>query len=159
MILLAVLVGLTIGAPLLIWRARRRWLVVTVTGRSMAPTLHHGQRLVVRRVRRHRSDRGFARGDVVVFQLSRELPELADVEDDPNFRIKRITAVTADRVPEALRSKPWARGSTHVPPGKLIVAGDNPDSQGSRELGYVDEDDVIAVIRRDDAPHKRMVYR
>lgn len=94
--------------------ARRRWIVVTVVGSSMAPTLRDGQRLLARRFGRGT----VVRGDVIVFRI-------ADPDDELGIRIKRVTAV-------------W-------PSGLIAVAGDNPQSQGSRELGLIEMRDVIAT--------------
>jgi signal peptidase I len=135
------LAAVALVAGLAVRLARRRWVVVTVTGSSMAPTLRDGQRLLARRVR----DPLVARGAVVVFRLP---PHLVP-SDDPDrltLRIKRAAAVADDPLPPAYRAEPWAAGATHVPRGKLVVAGDNPHSQGSRELGFVDEADVVAVL-------------
>ena len=139
MTVLAALFAIAMALPIAVWLARRRWLVITVTGNSMAPTLRDGQRLIAR------AGRSFTRGDVIVFRLSAEQIGLDD-EEGLALRIKRVAAVESDPMPASLRSEPWAQGSAHVPRGKLVVAGDNPHSQGSRELGYIDEADVIAVV-------------
>jgi signal peptidase I len=34
-----------------------------------------------------------------------------------------------------------------VPPGNVVVSGDNPRSQDSRQLGYIDSQAIIAVVR------------
>ncbi len=118
--------------------------MITVQGQSMEPTLHHGQRLVARRVAPSHAAR-LVRGDIAVFLLSGD--QLGgSAEGDPTLRVKRIAAVAGDPVPESLRSEPWAGAATHVPPGKIIVLGDNPVSQGSRELGYIDAKAVVAVV-------------
>ena len=106
--------------------ARRRWMVVTVRGHSMTPTLHSGDRLVVRRWIRGAMP---AVGDVIVF-----LP------DDRGYRIKRVAAIAGDPVPAWLGRDPGAC----IPAGHVIVRGDNPRSEGSRELGYIPLGAIIA---------------
>jgi len=154
------LAAVALVARLAVRLARRRWVVVTVTGSSMAPTLRDGQRLLARRVRAARGPL-VARGAVVVFRLPPHLVA-SDDPDQLTLRIKRAAAVADDPLPPAYRAEPWAAGSTHVPRGMLVVAGDNPLSQGSRELGFVDEADVIAVLAisasldPDHGPHCRV---
>lgn len=138
-----------VATPLLclgfvLW-ARRQWLVVTVTGNSMSPTLHDGQRLVARRL----SGEGYARSDIVVFLLPPEfLREASEDSEDPVHRVKRIAAVAGDPVPEWAREALGADEHTRVPPGKVVVSGDNARSQDSRQLGYVDARSIIAVVRQ-----------
>jgi signal peptidase I len=108
----------------------RRWLTVVVTGNSMAPSFHDGQRLLVTR---RDTARPLAVGDVVVFSV----PHAGDLA----LRIKRVAAIAGEPVPA------WVdRLGSIVPPAHLVVAGDNPVSQDSRQLGFVPETAVIAVV-------------
>ncbi|GAA2690700.1 MULTISPECIES: S26 family signal peptidase [Actinosynnema] len=106
------------------------WTRVTVRGGSMAPTLRDGQRLVARR-----RARGPRRGEVVVFRVP-----------DPVLphRIKRVAAVAGDPVPDWLA--PTMPGVHRVPAGFVAVAGDNPRSQDSRQLGLVSCRDVVGAV-------------
>jgi signal peptidase I len=143
------LVGVILSLTVALTWVKRRWMVVTVEGRSMEPTLKDGQRVLARRV--HASAAAaprFGRSDVVVFRLSPAMVEQQGSEDLP-LRIKRITAVGGDPLPSWALPQPWASGATHVPPSKVIVEGDNPVSQGSRELGYIDEGAIVAVCSLD----------
>ncbi|SHF93148.1 signal peptidase I [Streptoalloteichus hindustanus] len=106
------------------------WIRVTVRGHSMSPTLHDGQRLVARRLRRHPR-----RGDVIVFRVP---------DDELPHRIKRVAAVAGDPLPDWLA--PALPGLSHVPPGHVAVVGDNPRSQDSRQLGLVDCRDVLGRV-------------
>ena len=115
--------------------ARRRWVIVTVRGHSMEPTLHDGERLVARRsqpARRGTRAAMPAIGDLVVF-----LP------DALGYRVKRVVGVAGDVVP------PWlnARAGERIPAGHVIVRGDNPRSEGSRELGYIAIGSIIGRYR------------
>jgi signal peptidase I len=130
----------------LFW-ARARWLIVTVQGDSMDPTLQDGQRIVARRVRRQpRGRRDFGRNDIVVFRLSERFIRRHDSASLP-LRVKRITNIEGDPLPDWARSHSWATGTTHVPRGKLLVLGDQANSQGSPQLGFIDEASIIAVVR------------
>ena len=121
---------LAIAAATLLAGTVRRWLVswTAVTGHSMVPTLRPGQRLFTLRawaVRRLR------RGDVVVLGSG----ELGfDV-------VKRVVGLPGDRVhiaPEGVvtvngtpLAEPYVAfpggpgGLFHVPPGRVLVLGDN----------------------------------
>ena len=114
---------------------RRRWLVVTVHGVSMEPTYRSGDRLLVRRSRL-----GAVRaGQVVVVQVEGE-------RGDPTGGrlVKRAVALPGDPVPAAM---PVAESV--VPPGRLLVLGDNPArSKDSRLLGYLPAAAVIGVVLR-----------
>ena len=75
---------------------RRTFVVVTVAGRSMAPTFEPGDRVP-----------------------RQEVPALA-------------------AVPEST-----------VPPGKMVLLGDAPESSDSRQLGYFDAERLVGrVVRR-----------
>ncbi|WP_171817761.1 S26 family signal peptidase [Pyxidicoccus fallax] len=139
--------ALVAGAALVLW-TRRRWLVVTVQGYSMEPTLRDGQRLIARR--RSGADAGapgYGRSDIVVFLLPSSQLEAMESADLP-YRIKRVAAVPGDPVPDWAMESLSADARTRVPPGKVVVSGDNPRSQDSRQLGYIDSRAIIAVVRR-----------
>ena len=118
--------AIAVVAAVIAW-LRAHYVVVTVIGNSMSPTLRDGERLLARR----RRDREIHRGDVVVF-----VPPVA--EDDVVYRVKRVAAIPGD---------PGLAGD-RVAPGKLVVIGDNPRSQDSRHYGYVEASAVLAVMRR-----------
>lgn len=113
----------------------RRWTRVTVRGNSMAPTLRDGQRLLARRLRRDPR-----RGEVIVFAVPEGMRDPAD----PPCRIKRIAAVAGDPVPDWLA--PALPGVPDVPAGHVAVAGDNPRSQDSRQLGLVPCRDIVGTV-------------
>jgi signal peptidase I len=137
--------GVVAVAVALVAMVRRRWVVVTVEGNSMSPTLHDGQRLVARRLIAPRLDRDLSRGDIIVFVLPswRDNPELRHI----SHRVKRIAAVPGDVVPDWARQALGAADDARVPEGQVVVVGDNPVSQDSRELGYIDARCIVAVVR------------
>jgi signal peptidase I len=119
------------------WLARR-WIVVTVEGHSMSPTLRHGQRVFARR--RSPLD-ACAHGDIVVFEVPGARVRAAS--GGPRHRVKRIAAIAGDPVPS------WAHpalGTGPVPPGHVVVSGDNARSQDSRQLGFIDQAAIVAVL-------------
>lgn len=121
--------ALSAGAVLL-W-GRRRFLLVTVVGQSMAPTYRNGQRLLLRRGR-------FAAGDVVVFPAPK----------GPGFNIpwlvKRAVAVAGDPVPPEFPALVEQHGT--VPPGRLVVLSDAAEGLDSRRLGFIDSRDVVGAV-------------
>ncbi|MFL6141318.1 MAG: S26 family signal peptidase [Labedaea sp.] len=122
---LVVLVAAVVG-----WR---RYTVARVCGQSMSPTYVDGERVLALRRRHYRN------GDVIVFRPAGQLV----MRGDPAWRIKRVTAVAGDPVPEWLSGK-----ETTVPRGHVVVVGDNARSQDSRQLGYVGTAHVAGVVVR-----------
>jgi signal peptidase I len=129
--------SLTVGTVLVallgaLW-LRRSFVVVTVDGQSMEPTFTAGDRVLARRsaLRRVKSGDVVVVGDSTIRDDDLPVGSLALI-------IKRVAAVPGDAIPRqtvpALASAP---GST-VPPGKLVLLGDNPVSSDSRQVGYFD---------------------
>lgn len=113
---------------------RSRWLVVTVDGRSMLPTFADGDRVVVRR----RTLTDVRRGDVVVLEPPGSARERY-------WNIKRVTALPGDAV--SMDVAGCAAGD-RVPPGSLVVLGDNADSADSRQRGFYQGDRLLGVVVR-----------
>jgi signal peptidase I len=162
MMWLAAAAGVLLVSGALTGWVRLRYLITTVDGPSMEPTLHSGDRLLVRRTRRVRA------GQIVVVRI--QPPTLdapppdapAPDEETPVMRVhpdglllvKRAIAVAGDPVP--VDRVPCLRETrkTTVPPGALVVLGDNaPTSWDSRDYGFVPADRFIGVaVRRLPAP-------
>ena len=125
---------------------RHRFLVVTVSGSSMEPTYHDGDRLLAVR----RSAATLRTGQVVVADLLTRLPGLTSQSVAASLHqsghrqvIKRIAAVAGEPVPPGVDAAPT------VPPGMLVLLGDNPEgSVDSRQYGYVAAEQVIGVVLR-----------
>lgn len=108
---------------------RLHWMIVTVTGTSMRPTLLSGDRLLVRRA----SLRSVRTGQIVV------------LSSDHERIVKRVVALPGEPVPqELIRSC-----GPDVPPGCLVLLGDDPDaSLDSRRLGPYSGKNLLGVVVR-----------
>jgi signal peptidase I len=130
----------TLLAIVLVGRwTRRRFLVVTVDGHSMTPGHRHGDRVLVDRLR----SATVRVGDVVVIDRD-------DVPDRTEQRmIKRVAALPGEPVPvEVCAFQHWPV-ETRVPPGHLVLLGDNPaGSLDSRQRGFFAADRVLGVVVR-----------
>jgi signal peptidase I len=130
---------------------RRRILVVVVRGDSMLPSLRHGDVLLARR-----RPRGIRVGDVAVASWPVAVPE----ESSPRWLVKRVAATAGDRVPDCVRRAAdavpaevaaavagAAAAPETVPPGHLVVLGDN-GGYDSRVFGLLPADRVLAIVAR-----------
>lgn len=110
--------------------AVRRWLlfVMVVDSVSMAPTLAPGRRVLTRRFRHKRRIR---RGDVLVFtspELGRMVVKrvLGLPGEQVVIEATGLIRVNGTPVPEPYVAKPCGPGGTfQVPPGHLLLLGDN----------------------------------
>ncbi|WP_182898699.1 S26 family signal peptidase [Microbispora sp. H10830] len=137
---LLVLLASALGG-VVVMAARRTLRVVEVQGESMEPGLWPGDQVLVRRLRPGRQVR---RGDIVV--ISRVGPgEGVALDGGTNLVIKRAAAVAGDPIPPGFE----ALGETRVPPGRLLVLGDNPSrSTDSRQWGLLPESRITGVVLR-----------
>jgi len=111
--------------------ARRRFVVVTVAGASMEPTLRPGDRVLVRR---DGSD-PLRVGAIVVFR-----------EPDGDKWLGVPAPRTAGgAVPDSVRT---AVGTDVVPPGMLVVLGDGVRSGDSRQWGFIPADQALGPVVR-----------
>jgi signal peptidase I len=134
-----------------IYALRRRIAVVTVTGSSMRPTLDAGDRVLIRR-----AGIGQLRtGQVVVLETPRRGDANAGSlllwppSAQRGWMIKRVAALPGEPTPASIAAEEGGVANSLVPPGKLLVLGDNSScSLDSRLLGYVDIDRVLGVMIR-----------
>lgn len=134
-----------------------RTFVVTSTivdGRSMNPTVNHGDRLMVNKI--FFMKKNITRGDIIDFY----------VPDAKKYYLKRVIAVEGDTV-EIINDRVYLNGkileenyvstnvtSPHndttkweVPEGYVFVLGDNrSNSRDSRDLGVVPRSDIVGKI-------------
>ena len=132
---------------------RRGFIVVQVTGTSMCPALMPGDRVLVRRGVRHELRAGL----IVVFGHPRDECMAWDIDAPParnRWVIKRVAAVPGDMVPDVAR--PAVGGAVVVPPGMLVVLGDNVGSADSRSWGFLPSADVRGVAVRRLRPSSRV---
>lgn len=135
---------------LAVMAARRCFVVVRVNGSSMAPALMPGDRVLVRRGTGDRIRAGAVvvlprppNGCVAHPDISTGAPGPAGKE----WVIKRVAATPGDVVPESVLTA--VGGAAVVPPGMLVVLGDNHRSTDSRLWGFLSADHVLgAVVRR-----------
>ncbi|MGI5128075.1 S26 family signal peptidase [Pseudonocardia sp. CA-107938] len=130
----------TLSVAVGLWWLRRTWVLVTVEGPSMEPTLHDGDRLAVRRGRRT----AVSAGDVVVIERPMS-GVLSPVSAEHRYVIKRVGAVAGEPVPPGIPVPDRV-----VPPGKLVLLGDNSAASfDSRAVGYFATSDLLgSVVRR-----------
>ncbi|ASQ99511.1 S26 family signal peptidase [Streptomyces sp. 11-1-2] len=141
---------------------RRTLVVVTVRGGSMEPTYRDGERVLVRRGGR------CAVGHVVVVRQrngSRSSPAPSQAAavgtgTGQEWMIKRVAAVAGDRPPPGALPEPDAATGGCVPPGTLVLLGDNThNSYDSRQTGYFPASHVLGtVIRPRPRPRPRPTY-
>ncbi|GAA3069172.1 signal peptidase I [Streptosporangium carneum] len=135
--MIAIVLGVCGACALALVALRRRFLTVTVSGRSMEPTLRHGDRVLVRR-----TGVGAVRAG-----------ELAVMAAPPgtgrDWMVKRVIAVPGDPVPrEAVPALARTRDPA-VPADRLVVVGDNLAlSLDSRGFGYVHARQLLGVVVR-----------
>ncbi|MFC5824133.1 S26 family signal peptidase [Nonomuraea insulae] len=127
---------------LLAVRLRATYLVIRVSGNSMAPALTHGDRLLARRT-------GLAalrKGQIAV--VSSPHPTGSE------FLIKRVAALPGDPVPDGVRR---VVADDVVPAGRFVLIGDNTEvSFDSREHGFFHADDLRAVtVKKLEPQHGR----
>jgi signal peptidase I len=130
-VLAAVAAVLVVGVAA-VTTARRRYLVVTVRGSSMSPTYDDADRVLTRRTRR-----AGGRGEVVVLHAPGETAKISPL------LVKRVAAVPGDEVPAEYRP---VVPDLVVPPGHLLVRGDNNASADSRSFGLVDSRLVVGTV-------------
>lgn len=126
----AVVLLLGIGA---LW-FRGRMLVVRVVGQSMLPAFDDGQKLLARR-----ASRVPATGTIVVVRPF----------GDAQLVVKRVAATAGEPVPPEVAEQAGLPPGDVVPPGSLVVLGDNAGASiDSRVWGLLPESSVVAVVVR-----------
>ncbi|WP_049569515.1 S26 family signal peptidase [Nonomuraea sp. SBT364] len=138
---------MALGAPFVVaaW-LRRTFVVVTVWGQSMSPTLLPNERVLVRRAPLAR----VRRGDIVILRSGEEDPGAARRSDlARSWIIKRVLAAPGDVLPKGEVPSLADAPEDRVPPGRLVVIGDNPArSTDSRTRGYFAGEDLLGVMVR-----------
>jgi len=129
------------GAALLC--ARRNLVLVHIDGPSMAPTLRDGERVLARRIRPGQARSG---------QLVLLAPPAAPGAVRPSapgrlWLVKRLLATSGEAVPADLVTLPALGARRTVPPGQLLVVGDNlAESYDSRQEGFIPQARLRAVV-------------
>ncbi|MFF2013903.1 S26 family signal peptidase [Streptomyces sp. NPDC058195] len=145
------LASLTLAGAALHTVLGRRLVVVTVRGESMEPLYHDGERVLVHR----RSS--LTPGQVVVvekpvpdatrFLAPPPLAASSRVVTGRHWMIKRLVSLPGGPVPAT--GFPALAGQTGepVPPGRIVLAGDNATvSVDSRQLGFFPADRLLGSV-------------
>jgi signal peptidase I len=151
------------SAAVVVWlaRIRRDVLRVRVAGKSMEPTLRHGDEVLARRV----APALVNAGDVVIVSGPQMTPQLTyayerdtlapadSISWDPSAHgarstfppmIKRVTAIAGENVPACVSAR---MAIERVPAGTVLLLGDNPDaSLDSRHFGCVPADRILGRV-------------
>ncbi|MGW4895023.1 S26 family signal peptidase [Kitasatospora sp. NPDC004240] len=157
MIAAVVVLVTVLGGAGLVRRVRRRWVVVTVEGSSMAPTLRDGDVVLARRCR----PAELSVGQLVVVECP--VPPAArpdwtwpDPDESPGGRrwmVKRLAALAGEPWPPACEGR-----ADRLPEGAVAVLGDNAAaSTDSRQMGAIPVDRLLGVVVRRIAPDRRAV--
>lgn len=122
---------------------RHTFVAITVEGDSMLPALGPGDRVLVRR-----GSRGVRRHRIIVIASpspeqgwSRNPPAGRDV-DAIDWIIKRVVALEGDPYP------PEVNRSGDVPDNHVIVIGDSPYSDDSKQHGPCPTNQILGVVVR-----------
>lgn len=140
-LVLALIAAAVAGAAGVVW-ARRRLLMVSVSGDSMRPAYRSGDRVLVRRVPAGR----LRREDVVLADVAGLVPGRVRADPGAGYVVKRVAAVPGDPVPAEV---PRRAGETEVPRGTFVLLGDNAGhSVDSRHFGYVPAAGLLGKVVR-----------
>lgn len=142
-------IGVTAVAAGAVLLLRRRFAVVTVVGPSMWPAFTAGDRVLVHRARLAK----LRRGQVVVVEhpslAGRRQPRMSRHVSGAAWMIKRVAALPGDPALSDHLPADVVKASARVPPGKLVVLGDNAAiSHDSRQLGYFASDQLLGIVLR-----------
>ncbi|MEV5571869.1 S26 family signal peptidase [Spirillospora sp. NPDC052269] len=130
----AAVVALPFAAAL---AARSLLSAVTVQGGSMTPALNDGDVLLVLRHRRRARP-----GRIVVVPRPDPSTGWAEAPSRTAWYVKRVIAASGDPTPS------WVAGEQpdRVPPSMLVLRGDHPRSEDSRQWGLCPADQMYGVV-------------
>ncbi|MEY9841009.1 S26 family signal peptidase [Streptacidiphilus sp. EB103A] len=117
---------------------RSQYLVISVEGMSMAPSLKDGDRLLARRCRAH----SVRAGEIVIVVRPDPVsgwkaPGAASQSEGTGvaWYVKRAIAVGGQPVPAEFAAQARVDPGERVPAGTLLILGDNPRSDDSKQWG------------------------
>jgi signal peptidase I len=148
-LLAAAAVAVTATVTLAVIRVRRTIVTITVEGMSMSPVYVDGDRVLISR----RIAAPVARNQVVVLEpphpsSGRSGPPQSGQLSRRNWYIKRVVAVAGDPVPAVVRVRQGLADDAIVGPGEIVVLGEHPRSEDSKQWGCLPADRVLGVVLR-----------
>jgi signal peptidase I len=148
-LLMAAAAVVAVIGTLAVMRVRRTIVAITVEGMSMSPVYVDGDRVLISR----RTAARVARDQVVV--LERPDPRSGWAGPPPsgpleprNWYIKRVVAVAGDPVPEIVRVRQGLADDAIVGPDEIVVLGEHPRSEDSKQWGCLPANRVLGVVLR-----------
>jgi signal peptidase I len=140
--------GALLAAGLAVGLLRSKIAVVVVEGPSMQPTLAAGDRILVRRARISKLQRGQV---AVIEKPGADGRWATEAARRPargrEWIIKRIAALPGDPRPDAILPAHARAHEESVPAGQLVALGDNAaDSFDSRQIGYIPAERVLGIM-------------
>jgi signal peptidase I len=140
-VVIAIIVAVAAAVLLVI---RRRYIVISVDGISMRPALEPGERVLIRRT----SGANISRGQIVVVRRPDPVTGWRGAVGDGGWYVKRAVAVAGDPVPPGVAAAcPMDLGGV-VPEGHLLIIGDNPRSDDSKQWGHCPAELLLGVYVR-----------
>jgi signal peptidase I len=141
----AVLTVAVAAGVAVLWWARRALVLVRIDGPSMLPTLTDGDQVLARRRRPGR----VKTGQLVLLAPPSEPGAVRASDPGRLWFVKRLVATPGQALPPGLADVPALGGRSTVPPGHLVVLGDNPEeSYDSRQEGYIPQSRIRGVVLR-----------
>ena len=132
--------GILAGAASAAVWVRRQFVAITVEGMSMSPALYDGEKVLIRR-----GIRGLQPGRIVVLSRPdpvsgwRHNPPAGRDLDATSWYIKRVVAVGGEPYPKGVSR------SGLVPSGHVVVVGDHPHSEDSKQHGPCPIDQILGI--------------
>jgi signal peptidase I len=146
---IAAAVVIAATAAVVVIRVRRNIVAITVEGMSMSPVYVDGDRVLISR----RIAAPAARDQVVVLEPPHPHsgwsgPQPSGPLSRRSWYIKRVVAVAGDPVPAIVRVRQGLPDDAVVGPGEIVVLGEHPQSEDSKQWGCLPADRVLGVVLR-----------
>jgi signal peptidase I len=121
---------------------RRLFLIVRVEGSSMVPAIQPGERLLILRLRLR-----VRVGSIVALRPPFGSRASAGVASG-YWLIKRVVALSGEPMPAVVLHQYLGQPQMTVPEGSIVVLGDDPASQDSKQWGPIPRALVAGIMVR-----------